>query len=82
MECRKQKKFSVIHSMNAEDDHHPLFPDYEVEVYKITNTFNWYTGKGPNFWRYLVKKEDGSRGKNPKIEIFANGKCELQEKKF
>ena len=77
----KKTGISVIHSMNAEEEH-PLFPDYEVEVYKITNTFNWYTGKGQIFGDIWLKKKDGSRGKNPKIEIFANGKCELQEKKF
>ena len=77
----KKTGISVIHSMNVEDDH-PLFPDYEVEVYKITNTFNWYTGKGQIFGDIWLKKKDGSRGKNPKIEIFANGKCELQKKKF
>jgi hypothetical protein len=28
------------------EEEHPLFPEYKVEVYKITNSFNWYTGKG------------------------------------
>ena len=68
----KKTGISVTHSMNAEENH-PLFPDYEVEVYKITNTFNWYTGKGQIFGDIWLKKKDGSRGKNPKIEIFANG---------
>ena len=77
----KKTGISVTHSMSVEEEH-PLFPDYEVEVYKITNTFNWYTGKGQIFGDIWLKKKDGSRGKNPKIEIFANGKCELQKKKF
>ena len=66
----KDTGISVTHSMSVEEEH-PLFPDYEVEVYKITNTFNWYTGKGQIFGDIWLKKKDGSRGKNPKIEIFA-----------
>ena len=72
----KKTGISVTHSMSVEEEH-PLFPDYEVEVYKITNTFNWYTGKGQIFGDIWLKKKDGSRGKNPKIEIFANGKSEF-----
>ena len=77
----KKTGISVTHSMSV-DEEHPLFPDYEVEVYTITNTFNWFTGKGQIFGDIWLKKKDGTRGKNPKIEIFANGKCELQQKKF
>lgn len=29
-----------------------------------------------------LNKKDGSKNKNPKIEIFASGKCETQKKKF
>ena len=71
----------ITHFMNSEETH-PLFPEYKVEVYKITNSFNWYTGKGQIYGDIWLKKEDGSKGKNPKIEIYANGKCEKQEKKF
>ena len=44
----KKTGISVTHSMSVEEEH-PLFPNYEVEFYKITNTFNWYTGKGKIF---------------------------------
>ena len=77
----KDTGISVTHSMNK-DEEHPLFPEYEIQVYKITNTFNWYTGKGQIFGDIWLKKKDGSRGKNPKVEIFASGKCEAQKKKF
>lgn len=77
----KDTGISVTHSMNK-DEEHPLFPEYEIQVYKITNTFNWYTGKGQMFGDIWLKKKDGSRGKNPKVEIFASGKCETQKKKF
>tara|TARA_B100000579_G_C22736266_1_gene806822 strand:- start:633 stop:1223 length:591 start_codon:yes stop_codon:yes gene_type:complete len=78
---KKDTGISVTHNMNL-DEEHPLFPEYEVQVYKITNTFNWYTGKGQIFGDIWLKKKDGSRGKNPKVEIFASGKCEAQKKKF
>ena len=77
----KDTGISVTHSMEIEEEH-PLFPEYEVEVYKITNSFNWYTGKGQINGDIWLKKKDGSKGKNPKIEIFANGSCEQQKKKF
>ena len=77
----KDTGISVTHSMNK-DEEHPLFPEYEIQVYKITNTFNWYTGKGQIFGDIWLKKKDGSRGKNPKVEIFASGKCEAQKKKL
>ena len=77
----KDTGISVTHSMNKEEEH-PLYPEYEIQVYKITNTFNWYTGKGQIFGDIWLKKKDGSRGKNPKVERFASGKCETQKKKF
>jgi hypothetical protein len=78
---RTKTGISVSHSMNI-DDEHPLFPEYKVQVYKITNSFNWYTGKGQIVGDIWLKKKDGTRGKNPKVEISASGKCENQEKKF
>ena len=36
---------TVVHSMEA-DDTHPIFTDYKVGAYRVSNTFNWYTGKG------------------------------------
>jgi hypothetical protein len=78
---RTKTGISVSHSMNI-DDEHPLFPEYKVQVYKITNSFNWYTGKGQIVGDIWLKKKDGTRGKNPKVEISASGKCENQETKF
>ena len=77
----KDTGISVTHSMNK-DEEHPLFPEYEIQVYKITNTFNWYTGKGQIFGDIWLKKKDGSRGKNPKVKIFASRKYEAQKKNF
>ena len=61
---------------------HPLFPDYVVDVYTISNTFNWYTGKGQISGDIWLKKIDDTKNKNPKVEIIASGKCESQKKKF
>jgi hypothetical protein len=77
----KETGISVSHIMEVGEEH-PLFPEYQVEVYKITNSFNWYTGKGKIIGDIWLKKKDGTKGKNPKIEIHANGKCENQKKKF
>ena len=77
----KDTGISVTHIMEVAEEH-PLFPEYKVEVYKITNSFNWFTGKGQIYGDIWLKKKDESRGNNPKIEIFANGKCEQQKKKF
>ena len=48
---------------------HNIFPDYEVGAYRVSNTFNWYTGKGQMSGDILIK--NGSKNKNPKIEIFS-----------
>jgi hypothetical protein len=77
----KKTGISVSHTMKTEEEH-PLFPEYKVEVYKITNSFNWYTGKGQIVGDIWLKKKDGTRAKNPKVEISASGKCENLEKKF
>ena len=77
----KDTGIAVTHTMEVEEEH-PLFPEYKVEVYKIKNSFNWFTGKGQIYGDIWLKKKDESKGKNPKIEIFANGKCEQQKKKF
>ena len=61
---------------------HPLFPEYTVEIYRISNSFNWYTGKGQISGDIWLNKSDGSSNKNPKVEIQASGKCEPQTKKF
>jgi hypothetical protein len=72
---------SVEHSME-QDEVHSIFPDYKVDIYNISNKFNWYTGKGQISGDIWLKKTDGSKNRNPKVEIFAKGKCETQKKKF
>ena len=72
---------SVEHSME-QDEVHPIFPDYKVDIYNIANKFNWYTGKGQISGDIWLKKTDESKNRNPKVEIFAKGKCETQKKKF
>ena len=72
---------TVEHSMKPGETH-SIFPDYEVGAYRVSNTFNWYTGKGQMSGDIWLNKKDGSKNKNPKIEIFASGKCETQKKKF
>ena len=71
----------VTHSMEK-GEIHPLFPEYTVEIYRISNSFNWYTGKGKISGDIWLNKSDGSGNKNPKVEIQASGKCEPQTKKF
>ena len=72
---------TITHSMEP-GDIHPLFPDYEVDIYRISNTFNWYTGKGQMSGDIWLNKKDGTKNRNPKIQIMASGKCESQKKKF
>jgi|TARA_B110000438_G_scaffold113064_1_gene110914 hypothetical protein len=72
---------TVTHSMEKGETH-PLFPEYTVEIYRISNSFNWYTGKGQISGDIWLNKSDGSSNKNPKVEIQASGKCEPQTKKF
>jgi hypothetical protein len=63
-------------------DVHPLFPDYEVDIYSISNSFNWFTGKGQISGDIWLNKKDGTKNRNPKVEIMAAGKCQPQKKKF
>ncbi|MDB9984613.1 hypothetical protein OAE31_01830 [Gammaproteobacteria bacterium] len=72
---------TVNHTMNT-GDVHPLFPDYEVDIYSISNSFNWFTGKGQISGDIWLNKKDGTKNRNPKIEIMAAGKCQPQKKKF
>ena len=57
----------VISSMTLGEDH-PLFDNYSVEYYGISNSINWYTGKGRIFGDIWLKSKDG--GKNNKNMIF------------
>ena len=72
---------TVTHTMNT-GDVHPLFPDYEVDIYSISNSFNWFTGKGQISGDIWLNKKDGTKNRNPKIEIMAAGKCQPRKKKF
>lgn len=72
---------TITHSMKP-GDIHPLFPDYEVDIYRVSNTFNWFTGKGQMSGDIWLNKKDGTKNRNPKIQIMASGKCESQKKKF
>jgi len=72
---------TVTHTMNT-GDVHPLFPDYEVDIYSISNSFNWFTDKGQISGDIWLNKKDGTKNRNPKIEIMAAGKCQPQKKKF
>ncbi len=61
---------------------HPNYPEYKVDVYQLNNEINWYTGKARIKGDIWLKRVDKKRGKDPKIEILAKGKCEKQTKKF
>ena len=61
---------------------HPNYPEYKVDIYKINNEINWFTGKARIKGDIWLKRVDGKKGKDPKIEILAKGNCEKQKKKF
>jgi hypothetical protein len=61
---------------------HPNYPEYKVDVYQLSNEVNWFTGKARIKGDIWLKRVDGKRGKDPKIEILAKGKCEKQKRKF
>ena len=71
----------VVSSMTLGEDH-PLFDNYSVEYYGISNSINWYTGKGRIFGDIWLKSKDGGKNKNPKLEILAKGNCTKKERKF
>lgn len=72
---------SVVHFLNKEDKH-PFFDDLLVDFYQVNNSINWFTGTGKLKVDIWLKHKDGARGKSPKVEIDAWGKCEPQKKKF
>lgn len=72
---------SVVHYLNNEDKH-PFFDDLLVDFYQVKNSINWFTGRGKLKVDIWLKHKDGGRGKSPKVEINARGKCEPQKKKF
>jgi len=61
---------------------HPSYPEYKVDVYRLSNEINWFTGKARIKGDIWLKRVDGKRGKDPKIEILAKGNCEKQKRKF
>ena len=61
---------------------HPNYPEYKVDVYQLTNEINWFTGKARIKGDIWLKRVDEKKGKDPKIEILAKGKCEKQKRKF
>ena len=71
----------VTHSMKAGEEH-PLFPEYNVDFYRVTNTFNWYTGKGKIQADIWLKNKKDSKNSDPKVEVMASGQCSPQKKKF
>ena len=72
---------SVFHTMQN-GEIHPMFKNYNVDIYRVTNSFNWYTGKGKLEGDIWLKTETNSKNKNPKVEIRAKGSCEAQKRKF
>jgi len=72
---------SVFHTMQN-GEIHPMFKNYNVDIYRVTNSFNWYTGKGKLEGDIWLKTEKNSKNKNPKVEIRAKGSCEAQKRKF
>ena len=61
---------------------HPSYPDYKVDVYQLSNEINWFTGKARIKGDIWLKRVDGKKGRDPKIEILAKGNCEKQKRKF
>ena len=61
---------------------HPTYPEYKVDVYQISNEFNWFTGKARVKGDIWLKRVDGKKGRDPKIEILAKGTCENRKRKF
>ena len=71
----------VTHSMKAGEEH-PMFPEYDVDFYRVTNSFNWYTGKGKIQADIWLKNKKDSKNSDPKVEVRASGQCSPQKKKF
>ena len=81
VEKNSEKGIEILATMMP-GDVHPVFNDYKVDLYRISNTINWFTGKGRIDGDIWLSKTDGSKNKNPKVEIQASGKCSPQARKF
>jgi hypothetical protein len=81
VEKNSEKGIEILSTMMP-GDVHPVFNDYKVDLYRISNTVNWFTGKGRIDGDIWLSKNDGTKNKNPKVEIQASGKCSPQARKF
>ena len=81
---RKEKKETglVVTHFLENGAIHPSYPDYKVDVYQLSNEINWFTGKTRIKGDIWLKRVDGKKGRDPKIEILAKGNCEKQKRKF
>ena len=81
---RKEKKETglVVTHFLENGAIHPSYPDYKVDVYQLRNEINWFTGKARIKGDIWLKRVDGKKGRDPKIEILAKGSCEKQKRKF
>ena len=81
---RKEKKETglVVTHFLENGAIHPSYPDYKVDVYQLSNEINWFTGKARIKGDIWLKRVDGKKGRDPKIEILAKGNCEKQKRKF
>ncbi len=81
VENNTDKGIEILTTM-LPDEIHPVFTDFKVDLYRVSNSINWYTGKGRIDADIWLKKTDGTKNKNPKVEIQASGKCGPQKRKF
>ena len=81
---RKEKKETglVVTHFLENGAIHPSYPDYKVDVYQLSNEINWFTGKARIKGDIWLKRVDGKKGRDPKIEILAKGNCEKQKRTF
>ena len=45
VENNSDKGIEILTTMMP-DEIHPIFKDYKVDLYRVSNSVNWYTGKG------------------------------------
>jgi len=80
---KEDKETGILITHFLENDSiHPTYPEYKVDVYQISNEFNWFTGKARVKGDIWLKRIDGKKGRDPKIEILAKGTCENRKRKF
>ena len=81
---RKEKKETglVVTHFLENGAIHPSYPDYKVDVYQLSNEINWFTGKARIKGDIWLKRVDGKKGRDPKIEILAKGNNKKKKRKF